>query len=202
LNADQEDAIREIFSIGIGRAAATLSELIGTRIELSVPRVALRMLEAEEFQVQSPDGPDVAVSPDVAIIQDFRGDLSGRSALVLPHASGLRLAQLLGEVAQPVDELDLEMSGILTEVGNIMLNSVLGALANTVGTRLVYSVPQFYSARPLNLLLSYATQDPRALLKADADFWVRHDSIHGSLLVVMDIRGLEAVLGVICGADA
>jgi chemotaxis protein CheC len=196
LNADQEDAIREIINIGIGRAAATLSELIGTRIEMAVPRVRVRMLD-------DGDEPDVCppAGPEVAIIQDFRGDISGRSALILPHASGLRLAQLLGEVAEPVDELDLEMSGILTEVGNIMLNSVLGAMANLIGTRLVYSVPHFHGARPVDWLSS-VTQAPRSLLTADADFWVRQHSIHGSLLLAMQARGLEALLEAIGEDDA
>jgi chemotaxis protein CheC len=191
LNDDQEDALREIVNIGIGRAAATLSELIGTRIELAVPRVSVRLLvDTNEPQIGSPDG------PHMAIIQDFRGQISGRSALILPHASGLRLAQLLGEVAEPVDELDLELSGILTEVGNIMLNSVLGALANLMNTRLAYSVPQFSSARPVHWP-SVTTSDPCALLTADADFWVRHDSIQGSLQVVMQTREFEAMLDAI-----
>jgi chemotaxis protein CheC len=194
LNADQDDAIREIVNIGIGRAAATLSELIGTRIELSVPRVALLSIDEITDSATALPG-----ESEVAIVQDFRGEITGRSALILPHASGLRLAQLLGEVAEPVDELDLEMSGILTEVGNIMLNSVLGALANIVGTRLIYSVPQFYGARPVHAMQSYAVNDCHALLTADADFWVRHDIIHGSLLVAMQTLGLEAILDAICG---
>jgi chemotaxis protein CheC len=196
LSDDQQDAIREIIGIGIGRAAATLSELMGTRIEMAVPRVTLRMWDdANETQVTPAD------EKDVVVIQDFRGEISGRSALSLPHASGLRLAQLLGDVAEPVDELDLEMSGILTEVGNIMLNSVLGSLANIIGTHLVYSVPHCYSGRPVRSLLSRPTRDPGALLTADAEFCVRSDSIHGSLLVVMDTRGLETILGAIGEVD-
>jgi chemotaxis protein CheC len=196
LNADQEDAIREIINIGIGRAAATLSDLLGTRVELKVPRVTLRLVgDGREAEFTSPDG------RDVAIIQDFRGDISGRAALVLGHASGLRLAQLLGDMAEPVDELDLEMSGILTEVGNIMLNSVLGALANIIRAHLVYTVPHCFDSRPINSLLFPATLDARALLSADADFWVRHDSIQGTLVVVIEPRGLEAILAAICAVE-
>jgi chemotaxis protein CheC len=193
LNADQEDAIREIFNIGIGRAAARLSELLGTRIEMAVPRVTLRLLDAAAEPELSSNG-----SPAVVIIQDFRGPLSGRSALSLPQASALRLAQLLGEVAEPVDELDLEMSGILTEVGNIMLNSVLGAIANMIDTHLVYTIPHFYSARHASVLLSQGSLDPGALLTADADFRVRQDSVHGSLLVAMETCGIEAILDATC----
>ncbi len=196
LNVDQEDAIREIISIGIGRAAATLSELLGTRIELAVPRVTLRVFDPADIpSAYSLD------RPDVVIIQDFQGGISGRSALSLPYTSALRLAQLLGEVAEPVDELDLEMSGILTEVGNIMLNSVLGAIANIIHTHLVYSVPHFYSARPVNLLLSQGPQTRGALLTADADFSVRHDSIHGSLLVATEMCGIEAILDAVCKVE-
>jgi len=194
LNADQEDALREIVSIGIGRAAATLSELIEIRIEMTVPRVSVRVLEPTELDTVLANG------HEVVIVQDFRGDISGRSALVLPHASGLRLAKLLGDVADPVDELDLEMSGILTEVGNIMLNSVLGALANIIGTHLTYSVPCFHGARPLKVLALHGTDDLRAVLMADADFWVRHDIIRGSILVVMEPPGLDAILTAICEA--
>jgi chemotaxis protein CheC len=197
LNADQTDAVREIFNIGLGRAAATLSELIAMRIEMTVPRVTLRLLDdAGDPRASSPD------VPDMAIIEDFRGGIAGRSALVLPHTSGLRLAQLLSGVAEPVDELDLEMSGILTEVGNIMLNSVLGVLANIIGTHLAYSVPHFHGARPVNLLLSHVTPGPRAVLVADADFWVRNDIIHGSILVAMETREAEAILDAICKVEA
>ncbi len=197
LSPDQEDALREIFNIGIGRAAATLSELIGTRIEMAVPRVALYALDLPGDPLAS-----AADIRDVVIIQDFRGDLTGRSALLLPQASGLRLAHFLGEVAEPVDELDLEMCGILTEVGNIMLNSVLGALANIIKAHLDYSVPSFYSSRPLGLLLSPITHDQCKLIVADADFWVRRDSIRGSLLVVLGTSRLEVLLDALCKVGA
>ena len=193
LKAIQEDAIREIISIGIGRAAATLSDLIGTRIELGVPRITVRLLYADDAldHVASLD------RTDMVIMQDFRGMLAGSSMLVLPYASGLRLAQLLADIVDPVDELDLEMTGILTEVGNIMINSVLTAMANFIGTRLVYSLPQFYQMRPVNMLKSHAGQGPGALLSANADFKVRSREIHGSLLVVMELRGLETILDAI-----
>ena len=134
-----------------------------------MPRVALALLD------DLPEFPFPCDGPTMAIIQDFRGKIMGRSALVLPHASGLRLAAL-GEVTEPADELDLEMSGILVEVGNIMLNSVLGAISNIISTHLDYSVPQFYSVRPVDVLLSQWTENYRALLLADADFWLRRHS--------------------------
>jgi chemotaxis protein CheC len=198
LSAIQEDAIREIISIGIGRAAASLSELIGTRIEMGVPRVSVRMLyeAVNEFAFASSD------RSEIVVMQDFRGLLTGRSMLVLPQASGLSLAQLLAETSDPVDELDLELTGILTEVGSILVNNVLVALANLIGTRLIYSLPQFYRMRPVNLLKSHSPENPGALIAASTEFRVRSREIHGSLLVVMELRGLEAVLDAIINVGA
>ncbi len=51
----------------------------------------------------------------------------------------------LGGVEDGSDELDLELSGILAEVGNIMINAVLGSVANATSTRLSYGLPEFYS---------------------------------------------------------
>ncbi len=189
LNPDQEDALREVVNIGIGRAASTLSDLIGTRIELAVPRVSLLRLDDVTRSLANAAG-----NLDVAIVQDFQGPVSGRAALVLPHSSGLRLAQLLGEVAQPVDELDLELTGILTEVGNIMLNSVLGVLANILEISFAYSVPQFYGNWPAALLQAHTLPIDDALLAADADFWVRDDSIRGSILVATEPEALRSLI--------
>lgn len=189
MNPDQEDALREVMNIGIGRAASTLSDLIGTRIELAVPRVGLLPFREVGRMMGNAAG-----NLDVAIVQDFDGAISGRSALVLPHASGLRLAQLLGEVAHPVDELDLEMTGILTEVGNIMLNNVLGVVANVLGARLDYSVPSFYGNWPAGLLHAHIASRDGVLLTADADFWVRDDGIRGSILVATEPEALDALI--------
>jgi chemotaxis protein CheC len=197
LNADQEDAIREVFNIGIGRAAATLSELIGTRIELCVPRVALHVLD-DTGAVQLP----VADGASLAVVQDFRGRVVGRSALILPYASGLRLASLLGDVAEPADELDLELSGILAEVGNIMLNCVLGAISNMIGSHLTYSVPQFTSAPVAGALLGRWTPAHRSLLTADAEFSVRQHSIQGTLLIIMRTSGIKEIVDAICAVGA
>lgn len=189
LTEDQEDALREIINIGIGRAAGTLSQLIGTRIELTVPRVALITPAEARHALTNPSG-----GIDIAIVQDFRGSISGRSALVLPQESGLRLAQLLGDVERPADELDLEMTGILTEVGNIMLNSVLGVLSNLIGTCFSYSVPQFFGNWPLDLLQPVPARGQGLLLTADADFWVRDAGIRGSILVAMSTDALQELL--------
>ncbi|WP_406694670.1 chemotaxis protein CheC [Singulisphaera sp. Ch08] len=198
LDPYQEDALREVINIGIGRAAATLSELMGTRIELSIPGVAI--YEFDDWIRRG--GPGVA---GVAVVQDFEGPCSGRAVLVLPRDSGLRMAQILGGVEDGLDELDLELSGILAEVGNIMINAVLGSLANATGARLSYGLPEFYSEPELAFLSTPGAEEGvRGLLVADAHFHVRQFAVRGSLLIAFARDGVEVLVQAICatGSDA
>jgi chemotaxis protein CheC len=187
LISDEEDVLGELVNIGVGRAAATLSELIGTRIELSVPRTTLLLSGKLADFDPGEDGPSLAV------VQDFSGLFAGRSALLFPRSSGLRLAQILGEIDGPVDELDPELSGILTEVGNIMLNGVLGSVANILETRFDYSVPRFFAEPPRDLALIGPLRGVPALLLADARFLVRESDIRGSLLIALDRADIDTI---------
>ena len=198
LDPYQEDALAELINIGIGRAAATLSELMGTRIELMVPSVAL--YEFDDWLSWS-----VARLSGMAIVQDFEGPCSGRAVLVLPRDSGLRMAQILGGVEDGSDELDLELSGILVEVGNIMINGVLGSLANATGSRLSYGLPEFYGEPELAFLSTPEVgAGARGLLVADAHFHVREFAVRGSLLIAFERGGIEVLMQALCatGSDA
>jgi chemotaxis protein CheC len=192
LTADQEDAFKELINVGVGRAAAALSDLIGMRIELEVPRLAL--CRPDEMAALLPAGTDAS---GLLIAQEFRGEWSGQAALLFPRECGLHLARLLADVDGPTDELDLELSGILTEVGNIVLNGVLGSLANALDTPMEYSVPHLCGERSAGAYLGRATSrrgERPYLLVADARFQVEERAISGSLLLVLELNALRAVL--------
>lgn len=195
LDPYQEDALREVINIGIGRAAATLSELMGTRIELSIPNIALHDLD-DWLRMGDVGGAGMAV------VQDFEGLCSGRAVLMLPRDSGLRMAQILGGVEDGSDELDLELSGILAEVGNIMINAVLGSLANATSTRLSYGLPEFYSEPELAFQTAPgAGEGVRGILIADTHFQVRQFAVQGSLLIVFARGGIEVLIQALCATE-
>ena len=119
--------------------------------------------------------------------------------------SGVRLAQILGGVAHSSHELDLELSGILTEVGNIMINGVLGSLANlALGFGCPTGFPSSMAIRrpPSSAWCARPGTDPllagsRHTLPCCANF-----SVLGSLFSVFERGGLEAVLQGLLEAEA
>lgn len=190
LNEEQLDALTEIVNIGIGRAAASLHELIGARIELSVPSVRLCGRSELRTELDSADEP-----LDTAVLQGFEGRIAGRSMLAFPRRSGVTLAALLlGEDPQHVgDDLEFDLAGTLEEVGNIVLNGVLGSIANVFDDGFRYSVPELYEGAVADAATGERSQSTPCLL-ADAEFRVAGAPVSGSLLLVFDSGEIEVLL--------
>src|SRR6478672_766563 len=89
LKPNQLDALREVANIGAGHAATALSQMIGETIMISVPKISIARLEDVPPQVASPD------EPVAAVLMQMLGDLTGRTLLVFPRRTALRLAALL-----------------------------------------------------------------------------------------------------------
>ena len=89
LKAMQLDALREVANIGAGHAATALSQMVGETIMISVPTINVSRLEDVPPQVAAPD------EPVAAVLMHMLGDLTGRTLLVFPRRTALRLAELL-----------------------------------------------------------------------------------------------------------
>lgn len=123
------DAFKEIFNIGMGRAANALSKLVYEKIKLSVPRLEVLPRAALEDTISENFSEDLAL-----VRQDFVGSASGIAFLLMSKESGLRLVNTLVSDAEggavEVSETDRDL---LVEVGNILINALVGSMGNTLG---------------------------------------------------------------------
>jgi CheY-specific phosphatase CheX len=85
----QVDALREVANIGAGHAATALSQMTGATIMISVPRINVARLEDVSPQITSPE------EPVAAVLMHMLGDLTGRTLLVFPRPTAIRLAELM-----------------------------------------------------------------------------------------------------------
>src|SRR5690242_10982954 len=89
LKAIQLDALREVANIGAGHAATALSQMIGGTIMISVPTINVSRLEEVPPQISAPE------EPVAAVLMHMLGDLTGRTLLVFPKPTAVRLASLM-----------------------------------------------------------------------------------------------------------
>src|SRR3982750_249022 len=117
LKALQLDALREVANIGAGHAATALSQMIGGTIMISVPTINVSRLEGGAPQGSAPE------EPVAAVLMHMLGDLTGRTLLVFPKPTAVRLAELMLRRPQgtSTDLGALEQSGI-KGAGKILSN--------------------------------------------------------------------------------
>ena len=191
LNSDQVDALTELMNISVGRAAASLSELVGARVGLHVPRVDVLRIDSALATHECLTAHTLA-----SVRQSFNGGLSGQGALLFPKDSAVALGALLTD--QPCfggGDIDGECEGVLTEVGNILLNAVLGSMARLVGTQVVYDLPVFAQASPKRVFEEFTAsirdhEDARVLL-VETSFDVCGKNISGRIMVFCKLESLE-----------
>ncbi|MFH1577801.1 MAG: chemotaxis protein CheC [Candidatus Omnitrophota bacterium] len=136
LSLTQLDLLKEIGTIGAGRAATALAELIAARVEISVPQTSLVSLE------QIPDILGGAEQLFFVLDIGFEGDIKGRMFLLFLPKEARRLSSILiGKTPEEIDFNDDLFKSALKESANILCGSFISALAELTGMRIGSSVP-------------------------------------------------------------
>ena len=135
LSTIQSDAIQELGNIGAAHAATTLSQMLGSTIEMSVPAVTVVDLShlAEYMGEESA----------AMVAFELQGDIphGGYILFYITRESAIRMTNtMLGltEINRPLSEMD---ESALLEVGNIMVSAFLDATAELLGFVMLPSPP-------------------------------------------------------------
>ena len=100
----ERDAMAEIANIAVGRAAASLRQIVGHEVLLSVPSVDILSQDEASRVVAKPGNRAL-----IAVSQSFDGAFSGRALLIFPEANSLQLVRaILGQELPLEDIVDLE----------------------------------------------------------------------------------------------
>ncbi len=183
---EQKDALTELVNIGVGHAASTLNSLIGHKIRLVVPSI-------EIIPVQTIiDNPVISGDQSIsAVSMAFRGTFNGNAALMFPLESASTLVSVLTDEAPDSPQPEELRSGTLAEVGNILLNGVMGSISNMLSVSLNYSVPSYHESAVAVIL---GHQQAEAILMAKANFYVDELCIEGNILLFFEIESFRALM--------
>ena len=181
----ERDAVAEIANIAVGRAAASLRQIVGHEVLLSVPSVDILTHEEASHVVAKPGNRAL-----IAVCQNFDGPFSGRALLIFPEANSLQLVRaILGQELPLEDIVDLEDEA-LAETGNIILNSFVATMANVFKRGLTMSLPTVLRGDGRQLFAG-AAGEKELVLFLYINFEISQKQIHGYLALLMDIPSLE-----------
>lgn len=136
LNDVQLDVMREIGNIGAGNACTALSGLIGTPIDMSVPKVQLLGVDSTSEYL---GGGDVEV---LGIRIDVKEDLTGMMYHIVNKRFAERIINTFYEKQlenlKNIDEMDLS---VISEMANITSGAYANALATLSGFKVDIGTP-------------------------------------------------------------
>jgi chemotaxis protein CheC len=191
LTYSQKDALTELINIGYGRAAGALSELTGYRITLEVPKLSMHRIEEISPQLSRMVEGEVA-----SVTQVFSGPLSGNALLLLDEKAAVMLSELLTDDISPSGAFDSGAREIITEVGNILLNALLGVFGNLLQVQVSFAVPRLRVDTIDSVLQSITVQDQELsyALMIHTRFRLRANNVSGYLIIILGITSLDRML--------
>ena len=130
------DMLREIENIGMGNATTSLSDMLGQKIDVSVPNGDVIDISEVYNRI---DGSENMV---VGIIFNMTGDIEGNMLFILEEQFALdMIKRLMGVDVASLAELNENDCSVLQEVANIMAGSFLRSLSELTGFTISLSVP-------------------------------------------------------------
>lgn len=133
------DRLCELTNIGAGHAATAFSQLAGRTIWMRVPR-CYGEGEVGRADSSAPREASQAAGWPCGVFFDFEGGIGGLVGVLFRGTMRESFVQsLLGDSSSPHPAEDVESA--LMEVGNILVSRVASAIADTLGERMLPSVP-------------------------------------------------------------
>lgn len=190
----QLDLLREVSNIGSGHAATALSQLLGRRILLNVPRVQVLPIS---------DVPDVVGGPETPVAGLFFrifGQAAGSILILLPQDSALSLVQdILKQKVSAVPSLQEMEASALKEVGNILAGSYLNAIGQMLHLVLIPSIPGLaldMAGAVLDTMLIELSREGETALLIETEF-LSESTITGHFFLLPDPDSLDLILTIL-----
>ena len=190
LSPERKDTLTEIVNIGFGKAAATLSVLVGRRVILKVPEICLVQVADVDVMMG-----ELIAGEVTTIHQVFTGKVSGNALLVLKSESASILVDLVSGgngVARRLLPSDREA---LVEIGNILLNAYVGSFGNILNVHITFAVPRLQSETLMDLIDSITIDEVelKSVILVRTEFVVGEGQISGYVLIMMGVDTLDTL---------
>lgn len=189
LNELQLDVMREIGNIGAGNACTALSVLLGTAIDMSVPRVQLLSYEST---AQKLGGEDNAV---IGLQIEINGDLEGMMVHVVQRNFAQRIINTFyAKEITNIENLDEMDSSVLNEMANITSGAYANSIATLTSLLVNIGTPNQMTGKVsdvMKLPLTKFVKPGEQVLVVDEVFTIDDEHISSNMILALESESLE-----------
>jgi chemotaxis protein CheC len=187
----QTDALTELFNVGLHRAAASLSEITGQRIEMDPPRLWICPVAEAEARLREHLRGELA-----AVHQVFGGAVAGDAALLIEQDKAAALARLVTRGGAGGDgRMDQSAREVLAEMGNIVLGACLSGFGDMLDVSVSFYVPSVRvdSLQTVMQALMSESSGPQFAVTVATKFRVSQLEVDGYMIIAVGAKSLERI---------
>ena len=186
----QKDALVELGNLGSGKASSTLSDMMGNKVNLTIPFMDL---------VQVNEVPKLISGPKKLVAGTYSqiiGDVCGGIVIVFPLKSALMMIDLFQKrrpgTTKLLEEKDQET---LKEIGNVLSNSYLETFTNFLEVKADYTDLRVISTfgESISDFLMLNTHGEHAIL-LKTDFSIPSLDINGDFILLLTLNSTDKLL--------
>ncbi len=196
------DILKEFFNIAVGKAADLLSQMLNKRILLSIPSVKIiktsSQVNIKDYFQNSFDGTLMVSSIS------FQKDIKGLANLIFPAKKMRTIINLsLGENLHYNSSLDFtELDFDVTkEIGNVILNSIMGEMGNLLGKDLEYTLPDVQVFNLEEFLKRIRESKYVNSLILNISFTIKDINVAGAIIVNLSIDSFKDIMKILKGME-
>ncbi|MFL0246009.1 chemotaxis protein CheC [Candidatus Clostridium stratigraminis] len=194
---EREDILRELFNISVGKSASILSEIISKKIFLNVP--ILKIIDINEEAVTINNYlPEVMKGTIMVSSIAFKDELRGKARLIFPADKIRTFINLCLEEVNEYEINDMNFTDtdydIIKEIGNIILNSVMGELGNYLKMKLSYTLPEVKVFEKVDFEKNIKNDEYTHMLMLYITFKIDYKEVSGAIIINLTLSSLSELL--------
>ncbi|MDR3598449.1 chemotaxis protein CheC [Clostridium sp.] len=189
------DILRELFNISVGKAADMLSEIIDRKIVLNVPNVGI-FDSKDDYVNLGTSLPSVLDGTLMVSSISFEETLTGKANLIFPVEKMRKFIKLCSndeEDSWEMDFTDVDFD-IIKEIGNIILNCIIGEIGNYLDINLTYSVPKVKVFDKIDFNKDIEDNGNNCVLLLYITFIIDDTEIEGAIIIDLTLNSLNKLI--------
>ena len=172
-------ALSALVAQAANRAASALAEMINLPVSVQLSRAELVEIPQAGAYIL-----DDKTEWGKAVHIHFDGEATGEALFLLPAGHDASLAAALFEQIPSLQEADNPVDSILVEIGNVLLNTCVGTIANRTGKHIHYHLPETIEAPVIARFLDPAENKPAQFLRMLSTLGVGDISVNAYIVLI------------------
>lgn len=190
------DILKELFNISVGKASGLLSEIIDRKIMLNVPEIKVVNIEDKEYSIEE-NLPKKSDGIFMVSSISFDQELQGNASLIFSVEKMRTFIDLCLKNDEAEEYYELNFSDIdfdvIKEIGNIVLNSVVGEVGNLLSLKLKYTLPEVKIYNGAEFFKDIDSKYMHILI-LNITFLIDNTEIEGAIFVHLTINSFADIM--------